>query len=318
MRSIETTLGPLSIGQLGARINAHDHLFLDSGPGGVNVPDFLLDDVEKTTDEIRRWAEAGGGAIVDTMPTSGRNVDKCIEVSRRTGVPIIMSTGFHKESYYWPDHWRHLYDEDEMVELIKAEITEGVERTNYRGPLIKRSPVKAAVMKVAGEYNRVTANMKKCIRVVGRVHEALGTPIYAHTEHGTAAAEVLDLLEAAGAPPGRVLICHLDRNPDPFLHKEIAARGAFLEYDTPSRFKYQPESVVIGLMRTMIEAGYGDRLMLGGDMARRSYLKAYGGGPGFEYLLSAFTPRLLREGFSEQELHAIWADNPARWLVGQS
>ena len=317
MKTIETTLGPLPVEQLGTRINAHDHLFLDSGPGGVNVPDFLLDDVEKTAAEIKRWAAAGGGAIVDTMPTSGRNVDKCIEVSRQTGVPIIMSTGFHKGAYYWPDHWRYLYDEEELVELVLAEIKEGIERSNYRGPLIKRSPVKAGVMKIAGEYNRVTGNMQKLIRVVGRVHQITGTPIYAHTEHGTAAEELLDLLEDAGVSLNQVLICHLDRNPDLFLHKAIAARGAFLEYDTPSRFKYQPESVVIGLMRAMIEAGYGDRLMLGGDMARRSYLKAYGGGPGFEYLLTVFTPRLQREGFSEEELQLIWEENPRRWLAGK-
>ena len=314
--TIETTLGPLPHNQLGTRINAHDHLFLDSGPGGVNVPDFLLDDVDKTSAEIQRWAEAGGGAIVDTMPTTGRNVDKCVEVSRRTGVPIIMSTGFHKGAYYWPDHWRYLYDEDEMVELILPEITEGVERTNYRGPIIKRSPVKAGVMKVAGEYNRVTGNMKKLIRVVGRVHQQTGTPVYAHTEHGTAAAEILDLLEEAGVPLDRVLICHLDRNPDLFLHKHILERGAFLEYDTPSRFKYQPESIVIDLMRSLIAAGFGDRLMLGGDMARRSYLKAYGGGPGFEYLLTEFTPRLVKEGFGEEDLRLIWHENPLRWLAG--
>ena len=314
--TIETTLGPLPHNQLGTRINAHDHLFLDSGPGGVNVPDFLLDDVDKTSAEIQRWAEAGGGAIVDTMPTTGRNVDKCVEVSRRTGVPIIMSTGFHKGAYYWPDHWRYLYDEDEMVELILPEITEGVERTNYRGPIIKRSPVKAGVMKVAGEYNRVTGNMKKLIRVVGRVHQQTGTPVYAHTEHGTAAAEILDLLEEAGVPLDRVLICHLDRNPDLFLHKQILERGAFLEYDTPSRFKYQPESIVIDLMRSLIAAGFGDRLMLGGDMARRSYLKAYGGGPGFEYLLTEFTPRLVKEGFGEEDLRLIWHENPLRWLAG--
>ena len=316
MKMIETTLGPLPLSQLGTRINAHDHLFLDSGPGGVNVPDFLLDDVDKTTAEIQRWADAGGGAIVDTMPTSGRNVDKCVEVSRRTGVPIIMSTGFHKGAYYWPDHWRYLYDEDEMVELVLAEITEGIERSNYRGPIVRRSPVKAGVMKVAGEYNRVTGNMKKLIRVVGRVHQQTGTPVYAHTEHGTAALEILDLLEEAGVPLTRVLICHLDRNPDLFLHKQVIERGAFLEYDTPSRFKYQPESIVIALMRSLIEAGYGDRLMLGGDMARRSYLKAYGGGPGFEYLLTEFTPRLIKEGFGEAELYKIWEDNPRRWLAG--
>lgn len=315
MKTIETTLGPLPVDQLGTRINTHDHLFLDSGPGGVNVPDFLLDDIDQTTAEIQRWAEAGGGAIVDTMPTTGRNVDKCIKVSQQTGVPIIMSTGFHKGAYYWPDHWRYLYSEDELVELVLTEITEGVERTNYRGPFIKRSTVKAGVMKIAGEYNFVTENMKKLIRVVAHVHQITGTPIYVHTEHGTASEELLDLLEEAGVPPSRVLICHLDRNPDLFLHKHIARRGAFLEYDTPSRFKYQPESVVIGLLRSMIESGYGDRLMLGGDMARRSYLKAYGGGPGFEYLLTVFTPRLMREGFTEEELQLIWEDNPIRWLT---
>jgi predicted metal-dependent phosphotriesterase family hydrolase len=316
MKTIETTLGPLPLDKLGKRINAHDHLFLDSGPGGVNVPDFLLDDVDKTSVEIQRWAEAGGGAIVDTMPTTGRNVDKCIEVSLRTGVPIIMSTGFHKGAYYWPDHWRYFYDEEELFELILAEIKEGIERSNYRGPFINRSPVKAAVMKVAGEYNRVTDNMKKLIGVVGRVHQETGTPVYAHTEHGTAAMEILDLLEESGVAMNRVLICHLDRNPDLFLHKEVLARGPFLEYDTPSRFKYQPESIVIDLMRSLIGAGYGDRLMLGGDMARRSYLKAYGGGPGFEYLLTEFTPRLVQEGFTEEDLHLIWNENPRRWLAG--
>ena len=316
MKMIETSLGALPLDQLGTRINAHDHLFLDSGPGGVNVPDFLLDDVDKTTAEIERWAAAGGGAIVDTMPTTGRNVDKCVEVSRRTAVPIIMSTGFHKGAYYWPDHWRYLYDEDQMVALVHDEITVGIERSNYRGPVVNRSPIKAAVMKVAGEYNRVTANMQKLIRVVGRVHQQTGTPIYAHTEHGTAANDILDLLEESGVPLERVLVCHLDRNPDLFLHKQIAARGAFLEYDTPSRFKYQPENIVIDLMRGMIDAGYGDRLMLGGDMARRSYLKAYGGGPGFEYLLTSFTPRLEQEGFSTHELQQIWHDNPLRWLAG--
>jgi predicted metal-dependent phosphotriesterase family hydrolase len=315
-KTIETTLGPLPLEQLGTRINAHDHLFLDSGPGGVNVPDFLLDDVDKTAAEIKRWAQAGGGAIVDTMPTTGRNVDKCIEVSRRTGVPIIMSTGFHKGSYYWPDHWRYLYDEDEIVDLVTAEIIDGIERTNYRGPIVRRSTVKAGVMKIAGEYNHVSDNMKKLIRVVGRVHQNAGTPIYAHTEHGTAVEELLDLLEDAGVPLSHVLICHLDRNPDFFLHRRVAERGVFLEYDTPSRIKYQPESIVIGLMREMIEAGYGDRLMLGGDMARRSYLKAYGGGPGFEYLLTVFTPRLIREGFTEEDLHQIWEANPLRWLAG--
>ena len=77
----------------------------------------------------------------------------------------------------------------------------------------------------------------------------------------------------------------------------------------------KPECRVVELMRQMIDAGFGDRLMLGGDFARRSYLKSYGGGPGYDYLLTWFTPRLLEEGFPQAELRAVWRDNPIRWLT---
>lgn len=51
-------------------------------------------------------------------------------------------------------------------------------------------------------------------------------------------------------------------------------------------------------------------------MGRRSYWRAYGGGPGFDYLLTVFTRRLEEEGFTDDELHAIWHANPVRWLTG--
>jgi NAD(P)-dependent dehydrogenase (short-subunit alcohol dehydrogenase family) len=68
----------------------------------------------------------------------------------------------------------------------------------------------------------------------------------------------------------------------------------------------------------MFDAGYGRHILLGGDMARRSYWKAYGGGPGFDYLLTVFTERLRGEGFSDGEITAIWHKNPAKWLVSNT
>ena len=123
------------------------------------------------------------------------------------------------------------------------------------------------------------------------------------------------VLEAAGVPPASVMLCHMDRNPDLYVHRALAARGAYLQYDTPSRIKYQPEHLVVNLMRDMFDAGYGERILLGGDMARRSYWVAYGGGPGFDYLLRSFTPRLRAEGFTDAELELIWHHNPVRWLT---
>lgn len=316
MTTIETTLGPVPVEKLG-RVNAHEHIIIDGGLTVVNTPDFRLDSVEKAIEEVGYWQAAGGGAIVDTMPFGcGRNVDKLVAVSQASGAPIIVPTGFQKSSYYLPDHWQHRYDQAAIAALLIAELTEGADRNGYDGPLVARSPIKAAFVKVAGDYQVVKPTTRKLIRAAGQAHRATGAPILVHTELGTAAPELLDLLEAAGVPPGRVMLSHIDRNPDWRLHRQLAGRGAFLQYDTPGRIKYQPETVVINLLRQLFEAGLGSQLLLGGDTARRSYWKAYGGGPGLDYLLAVFTPRLRAEGFSEADLRLIWEENPARWLSG--
>jgi phosphotriesterase-related protein len=315
MTTVETTLGAIHTETLG-RVNAHEHLIIDGGLTVVKEPDFRLDSVEKAIEEVGRWKAAGGGAIVDTMPFGcGRNVAKLIAISEATGVPIVVPSGFQKSSYYLPDHWQHRYDAAAIADLLVAELVEGVDLNGYDGPLVQRSPVKAGFIKVAGDYQSISATTRKLIQATGLAHRATGTPVLVHTEHGTAAGELLDLLEAAGIPPTKVMLCHVDRNADPQMHIALAKRGAYLEYDTPGRIKYQPETVVIDLIRRVFDAGYGDRLLLGGDMARRSYWKAYGGGPGLDYLLTAFDLRLRAAGFGERELNAVWVENPARWLA---
>jgi phosphotriesterase-related protein len=315
MTTVQTTLGALPVEQLGW-INAHDHVIMDGGYTVVKTPDFKLDSVEKAIEEMGYWQKAGGGAVVDAQPFgSGRNVRKLIEVSKATNLPIIVPTGFQSKEFYLPDHWQYKYDEGLLAELLLAEIVEGADLNGYESPIVQRSSVKAGFMKVAGEYQLVGEATRRQIRAVGKVHQQTSVPVLVHTEHGTAGDLLVDLLEAAGVPPTSVMLCHIDRNPDPYVHKQLARRGAYLQYDTPSRIKYQPEHIVVNLMRTMFEAGFGERILLGGDMARRSYWKAYGGGPGFDYLLRVFTPRLRDEGFTDVELETLWHHNPARWLT---
>lgn len=316
-RMVETTLGPLPIEGLGW-INAHDHVIMDGGYTVVRTPDFNLDSVEKAIEEMTCWQQAGGGAVVDAQPFGcGRNVRKLIEVSKATNLPIFVATGFQSREFYLPDHWQYKYDEDTIAELIYQECAEGVDLNGYESPIVVRSPIKAAFIKVAGDYQKVSSHTRKHIRAAGQVHKRTGVPILVHTETGTAADLLLDALEQAGIDPRHVMLCHIDRNYDFYLHRQLARRGAFLQYDTPGRIKYQPESIVVDLMRRMFDAGLGSQILLGGDMARRSYWKAYGGGPGFDYLLKQFTPRLRDEGFSEQDLQMIWHDNPACWLTGR-
>jgi phosphotriesterase-related protein len=84
-----------------------------------------------------------------------------------------------------------------------------------------------------------------------------------------------------------------------------------LEYDTPGRIKYRPDSQLLDLMEGMVAAGHADRLLLGLDLGQRDYFRAYGGGPGLTYLMTAFVPR-LRKRIGEDAVHTILVANAAR------
>jgi phosphotriesterase-related protein len=108
-----------------------------------------------------------------------------------------------------------------------------------------------------------------------------------------------------------VILAHVDRNPDVGEHAEAAAAGAWLELDGPGRAKYHPDSTILALIAGLAERGHGDRVLLGGDCGRRSMLRAYGGGPGMDYVLARFAPRLERE-LGAELAHEILVSNPAR------
>jgi len=138
-------------------------------------------------------------------------------------------------------------------------------------------------------------------------------PIITHAERDDGSV-IDDILSAEGVDARHVVIGHIDRNPDLGYHVEIAKMGAFLQYDGPSRVKYYPDNVIISLIFHMVEKGYGKQIVLAGDNGRASYLRSYGGGPGYEYILKTFVPRLRREGLDESTIEDLLVNNPRRAL----
>jgi len=77
----------------------------------------------------------------------------------------------------------------------------------------------------------------------------------------------------------------------------------------------QTDASRIELLNRLVDAGYEQKIMISGDMGRRSYLKAYGGGPGFDFLLTKFVPRLLAEGWDQKLVDRVFVRNPAEYLT---
>lgn len=309
VRCARTVLGDVPIDQLGA-VYAHEHLIIQGGLGVMKKADLKLDRVDHAVTEMTECMSYGARTFVDYMPLdSGRNPEALVQLSKRTGAHIIAVTGFHKPMYYDDLHWIYRYSLDQIAQLLIAECEQGMDRHSYNGPLVERLSARAGVIKGASDYNVIQPVSRKLFESAAIAHLVTGVPIATHTEHGTCGLEQIRLLQDFGVPAEHVIICHMDRNPDLELHKELASAGCYLEYDNATRIKYHPDSLGINLIRGMVEAGYGDRLLLGTDFALRSYWKAYGGGPGMAQLLSSFVPRLLREGIPPEAVDAMLKTN---------
>jgi phosphotriesterase-related protein len=62
-------------------------------------------------------------------------------------------------------------------------------------------------------------------------------------------------------------------------------------------------------IKGLIEAGFGDRLLLSQDVFIKMMLSHYGGF-GYAYVLRHFVPRLRRHGVGEDSIQAMLVDNP--------
>ena len=312
MPTIRTVLGDIDSALLG-RTNAHEHLFIRDGLIVLLEPEFRLDSEPDAISEVTDFRSHGGQAIIDTSPLSiGRDPEALVKVSRATGVHVVAATGFHKPRYYLDSHWRNRLSAAEIGQLFIEEINNGMDAYSFEGPFRKATSARAGIIKVASDYQRFSASTCTAFEAAALAHLQTGAPILTHTEMGTMGQQQLDLLAKHGVAPAHIVLSHMDRNPDWRLHRDVAQRGAFLEYDGPGRVKYFPETVIIDLISKIFELGLGSQIVLGGDTAQRSYWKANGGATGIAYILEQFIPRLRKEGFQAQHIDAMLIANPAR------
>ncbi len=306
---VRTTAGDVDSGTLG-RVDYHEHLFQVS----PLLPGDELDDEPASTAEAVLLRESGFDTMVDATPTGlGRMPAALARAAHGSGLRLVASTGAHREEHYGSSHWLLGLGIDELASRFRADLLDGMAASDAPdvGPRIES---RAGVVKLGIGYWRISAFEHRVAEAVARAHAATGAPVMVHTEHASAAHEVLDLLDGLGVQPARVALAHVDRNPDPGLHTELAARGAFLGYDGPARARSAPDSVVLDCLRAVAASGHAEAVLLGGDVARASRYASYGGMPGLAYLGRRFVPR-MRALLGDDVTDLVLVDNPARWLT---
>ena len=311
MPFVRTVTGDIDVAEVGV-CYAHEHLIIDPSFTTFRYPDFLLDSVDRACADVSDFRNAGGKTLVDSMPCGGgRNAVKLAEISTRTGTFIVCPTGLHLQKYYPPGHWGEILSADEIAKLFVDEIEQGIDARDYNGPSIVRTRHQAGVIKVATSGAKPTTHEVKIIEAAVMAHRSTGAPILTHTEQGEGALEQVELLRKLGADLAHVVLSHTDRKPDPSYHKEILATGVMLEYDSAFRWPARDTNPTLDVVVAMVAAGFGRQIVLGMDAARRKYWRSYGGGPGLDFLLREFVPRLRGAGLGVEEVDAIFIRNPS-------
>ena len=292
-----TVTGPIARDELGPT-DAHEHLFLRTPA----QPGEDLNDLDHALTEVREGAATGLATIIELTPIGlGRRPELLREVSRATGVHVVAATGFHRDAHYPAGHWVHEATTDTLLERMLTDMRDGMDGTD----------ICAGVIKAGASHGEITSGERRRLKAAAEAARRTGVQVVVHTEAGTSGPQIVEVVLGVGLPAHRLTLAHMDRNPDAGLHAGLTVAGVSLVYDTLGHVKHGPDSQRIELIAAMVEAGHTNRLMLGLDLGRRSYHRAYGGEPGLRHLLADVVPA-LRQRIGDEAVNGMLIDNPAR------
>ncbi|KZE72349.1 phosphotriesterase [Paenibacillus elgii] len=323
MSFVRTLRGDIPKGQLGFTYS-HEHIVCRPAFWAERgEDDLLLDDKEKSKLDVLDFKRHGGQTIIDaTAVDYGRDVDAVYAIMEETGVQIVGTAGFNK-SFLWNAkvkeelkpiignyntyyEWIDAKSINELADFVIREVEEGLEGTPFKGGQVK----------FGTGYNRITPLEEKTLRAVARAHHETKAPVHSHTEVGTMGLEQIELLRSENVNLAYVSFGHMDRNPDPYYHEQMATTGAYLCFDGIAKIKYAPESTRIHLLLELVRKGYENQILISGDTARKTYYKHYDYGLGLEYIIAKWIPRFIDEankaGYDGDKLvEKFFVTNPA-------
>ena len=282
----------------------------------VSRRNLVLDDLDVAVAELAPFRELGGGFSRRPddrrhSPAAARSCARCRSRQVCTSSPGAATTrsGPTRPSVA-------ALSEPELLERLLDEIANGLGGTDVRPGIIGE----------IGTSSPVHPDEAKVLRVAAAAQAKTGLAINVHVAiFRREALAALDILEAAGADLSRVVISHLDEQPDTAYHRAILERGAYVEYDTFGSESYfdgdgsaEPsDRERVDCLIELLDAGFGDRMLISQDVCTKVQLLKYGG-LGYGHILRSIVPRLRRRGVDDATVRKLLVENPARVLATAS
>ncbi len=299
MRHFNTVLGKIPENEVGTALT-HEHIccyseYLYQMAGSRYLDKTKL--LEAAAEYLKTMKERYGlSTFVDcTAVNIGRDIELLKEVSRRTGVHIICSTGFY-------------YTEETLFANLATEpIAEAM--------IEDAGKVNAGVIKCAVEQEKLTPFHEKILRATAMAQRVLKIPIVLHTNaknrNGKRALEIL-LSEGVKAPA--ITVGHLSDTEDYEYVKQILRYGCYIGLDR--LYGHTDEEYIRRKVESIMEyrgSGYEDRILLSHDALFFNGFEAepdINPKPRFAYCFEAILPRLPKAAAEK-----IMKENPAGMLA---
>jgi phosphotriesterase-related protein len=320
MTNVNTVLGPIAPEKLGVTL-MHEHIIWGAAGwyADSTVAPFDREAALKSSLAVMKELKTYGlGTFVDaTANDNGRDADLLKEVSEKSGVNIVCSTGLYTEAEGASPYFRLRTQAgdatSEICEMFIKEITEGIGATK----------VKAGVIKVATGQGRISPYEEMVLRAAARAQKETGVPIITHTEAGTMGPEQADLLISEGAAPGRIMIGHMCGSADLKYHISVLEKGVYIAFDRIGLEVIHPDTVRKACLTGLISIGYANRIMLSHDsmvkMLGRSVQEAIALVlPNWvpTHIFKNIIPALREAGVSDEKIKLMMVDNPRRLFAG--
>lgn len=311
-KQLYTTLGQKKINDLKC-ILSHEHLFVEfrtpDKPGHAQAD--VNDVVRLMAPEVEAMKRCGISAMVDCTPVGvGRRADIVKAVSDATDFPLVVPTGVYMEP--WIPEWIHQADETELEQWMTGELTESIGTTPELQEKIEISGLKAGWIKLAAGDNGLTDCEIKVLRAASLSGRKTGAVIGSHTMNGTVVRNQIDIIEKMGYNPERFIWIHAQTVDDFSIHREMASRGAWIEYDFIG-MSSEADETHIELILRMLDAGYVQQILIGQDAGWYDPAKPGGGEPRpYTHIVQEFLPKLKASGIDEKIISMLMRDNPFR------
>ena len=295
---IRSVCGDIKKEELGVTM-CHEHFIVDLSIVRKDN-ESKIETIEEVVPEIKKMMDLGAQAAIEvTTNDMHRDVKKLKEISEITKLNIVAATGFYLSEYH-PD-WLSNASAEEIAEVMVKDLTEGIDGTDIKAGVIGE---------IASSKDCFVGEEKKVLIASAIAHKKTGAAVSTHTGRPTAI-ETIETLINNGVEKDKIIIGHQDLIDDTEYHLSLLKYGINIGFDTCGKISYQSDETRARNIKKLIDAGYGDHIMLSNDISRRTYFTSYGKF-GYTAVLERVVPLLEEYGCSKEDIDKLLIYNPAR------